>query len=361
MPSNIDAVNQYWSAFISESHRKNKRVAWWEAGPEIHNYKNRKVSGTPDVNWVQYTLSKYFNARLPLARCLSLGCGGGGLERELASYGAFQHCDAYDVSEGAIRLARERADQLGIKNITYHIADINELTLPPNSYDAVWVSQAMHHFEALEHVNQQIRRSLRPEGLFILQDYVGPNRFQFPSRQKEVVNLCLSLLPVQYRVRMKQAVDKEMQRSMKVGSKFVQRLIDKIRDGDLIGAIQRRLLMYKSQMGHQVSEKKLINFPTARDVIAADPSEAIRSNEIVEVLQQDFEIIEKKDWGGNILQFLLADIAGNFVDEKYEHAQAYLRMLINIEETFLQSGEFESDFAYIVARPLDAQQPQSLA
>lgn len=353
MPADLDAVNQYWGEFINESHRKNKRVAWWEAGPEIHKYKNRSVSGNPDTNWVQYTLRKYFNGRLPLARCLSLGCGGGGLERELASSGAFQQCDAYDVSEGAVRLARERAEQLGINNITYHIADINELTLPPCSYDAVWVSQAMHHFEALEHVNQQIRRSLRPNGLLILQDYVGPNRFQFPSRQKEVANICLSLLPIQYRMKMKQAVDREMQRSMKVNSKFLQRLIDKIRDGDLVGTIQRRLLMYKSQLGNQVSEKKLINFPTARDVRAADPSEAIRSNEIVDVLQQDFEIIEKKDWGGNILQFLLADIAGNFVAEEHEHASAYLRMLINIEETFLQSGEFASDFTYIVARPLD--------
>jgi SAM-dependent methyltransferase len=212
----------------------------------------------------------------------------------------------------------------------------------------------MHHFEALEHINQQIRRALRPEGLLILQDYVGPKRFQFPARQKEVVNLCLSLLPVEYRVRMKYAVDQEMRRSGNVGRKFFQRLIDKIKDGDLIGAIQRRLLMYRAQVGHQVSEKKLVNFPTARDVIAEDPSEAVRSDEIVEVLQQEFELIEKKDWGGNILQFLLADIAGNFVDEKNEHAQAYLRMLVNIEETFLQSGEFESDFAYIVARPLGA-------
>ncbi len=353
MPTDIEVVNQYWSAFISESHLKDRGIAWWEAGPEIRKYRNRQVSGNPDINWVQYTLGKYFNARLPLARCISLGCGAGGLERELASYGAFQHCDAYDVSEGAIRLARERADQLGITNITYHVADINELTLPPNSYDAVWVSQAMHHFEALEHIDRQIRMTLRPEGLFILHDYVGPNRFQFPSRQKEIANLCLSLLPVQYRVRLKEAVDQEIRRSRKVGHKFFQRLFDKIRDGDLIGAIQRRLLLYKSQIGHQVSDKKLINFPTARDVIALDPSEAIRSEEIVEVLRQDFEIVEKKDWGGNILQFLLADIAGNFVDEKHEHAQAYLKMLINIEETFLQSGEFASDFAYIVARPLD--------
>jgi hypothetical protein len=78
MPKDVDAVNQYWGAFFSESYRKNKRVAWWEAGPEIYNYKNRMVSGDPAVNWVQYTLSKYFNAKLPLAQCLSLGCGAGG-------------------------------------------------------------------------------------------------------------------------------------------------------------------------------------------------------------------------------------------------------------------------------------------
>jgi len=69
------------------------------------------------------------------------------------------------------------------------------------------------------------------------------------------------------------------------------------------------------------------------------------------VLQRDFEIVEEKEWGGNVLQFLLAGIAGNFSNED-PCSQALLRMLISIEETLLQCGEFESDFAYIVARPL---------
>ncbi len=353
MRVNLDTTDKYWSTFSSEFFGKSLGVNWWDAGPEIHKYRNRKVSGNPDVNWQQYTLSKYFDGKLPMPRCLSLGCGNGRLERQLASLGAFQICDAYDVANGSIQIARKRANELGLNNINYQVADINELTLSPNLYNAVWIAQAMHHFEALEHILLQVMNALKPEGLLILQDYVGPSRFQFPSRQKEVINLCLSLLPARYRIRMQYAVERETKRSMKVRSNFGRRIIDKIRDGDLIGAIQRRIQLFSQRRTHSVSEKKLVIFPSVRDVIAADPSEAIRSDEIVNVLKQYFEIIEKKDWGGTILQFLLTDIAGNFADEKDDHAQAYLRMLINIEETFLQSGDLDSDFAYIVARPLD--------
>ncbi len=87
-----------------------------------------------------------------------------------------------------------------------------------------------------------------------------------------------------------------------------------------------------------------------RDVIAADPSEAIRSEDIVHVVQEYFKIVQKRDWGGNLLQFLLKDIAGNFRAED-PHASEYLKMLTNIEDTFVKCGEFASDFTYLVATP----------
>ena len=84
--------------------------------------------------------------------------------------------------------------------------------------------------------------------------------------------------------------------------------------------------------------------------MAYDSSLAVRSGEIIKLLEQEFLIVEKKDWGGNIFQFLLADIAHNFSDDDPQ-AQAILKMLAQIEETLISTGTLRSDFAYIVASP----------
>ncbi|HOU11926.1 MAG TPA: hypothetical protein PKZ84_02335 [Anaerolineae bacterium] len=60
-----------------------------------------------------------------------------------------------------------------------------------------------------------------------------------------------------------------------------------------------------------------------------------------------FEIVEFKPLGGTILQFLLADIAGNF---RTPEGERLLEMLFAIEDALLAAEELESDFAYMVAR-----------
>ena len=352
MSSDVKTTAQYWSKHTARFSGRNSGLFWYEAGPEIQTNINRRISGSSDIDWIAYTLDKYFSGILPLTRCLSLGCGSGHLERRLAHLGTFQHCDAYDVAQGSIQEAKKLAEDEGLNNITYYVADINKIELTDSHYDSVWVHSAMHHFEALEHVCQQVSQSLKPEGLLILNEYIGPSRFQFPSRQKEVTNLCFHLLPARYRIFMQEQTTIELERTpFKQGARwFISRLIDKLRDGDLIGAIRRRLHAHRTRASGQSNEKTEVLFPSSRDVIAADTSEAIRSGEIIQVLQLYFDIVEQKDWGGNMLQFLLAGIAGNFSVED-QQSQALLKMLINVEDTLLQCGEFESDFAYIVARP----------
>ncbi len=341
---------EFWNEYFKRQSENSPGLFWWDAGPDLYEYRNIRVSGDPQVDWTRYTLKKYFDGQLPLDRCLSLGCGTGQLERHLAKLGTFRQCDAYDITTGAIEMAKDLARKNGFENITYRLADINTLTLPHNSYDAVWISMAMHHFEELEYVCRQIQKTLKPEGLLILEEYVGPNRFQFSEYQKDVANLCLSLLPARYRVRDERAADRELSLP-NYGTKWIiSRFVDKLKDGDLLGAMRRRLSTYRAQLDGQLPTKLEINFPTVSDVVAADPTEAIRSEEIVSVLQDYFEIIEKKDLGGNLLQFALADIAGSFTQGDNQ-ARDFLRMLINIEDTFLECGEFESDFAYVVARP----------
>lgn len=352
MNNEAEIVSEYWANRVKEFSGKNTGLFWWDAGPDIFAYRNQRISGDPTSDWVDYTLRKYFAGKLPLARCLSLGCGGGRLERQLAKLETFEHCDAYDVSDGAIQQAKEAAQAKGLHHISYFVTDINAISLPEGVYDAVWIAMAMHHFQDLEHVCEQIKKSLKPDGLLILEEYVGPNRFQFSARQKEVTNLCLALLPSRYRKKAIQAMQRELHAPTQKGLKwFFRRLIDKLQDGSLRRAVQRRLNAYQARRKGQTVEKHIVNFPTVRDVIAADPSESIRSEEILQVVGRYFDIIENKGWGGNILQFLLADIAGNF-SEQDPHARNFLQMLIRIEEAYLASGEFQSDFAYVVARPL---------
>jgi SAM-dependent methyltransferase len=207
----------------------------------------------------------------------------------------------------------------------------------------------MHHFEALEYICQQMQQALKPGGLIILNEYVGPNRFQFPAQQKQAINLCLSLLPQRYRITVPDFVSHETERNpfQKDISWFVTRLLDKIQDGDLLNTLKRKLSLYRSNP--EAFERTEIHFPTVRDMMAADPTEAVRSEEIIKILNNYFDLIEKKDWGGNILHYLMGGIVGNF-HENDEEAQSFLKLLIGIEDTFLETGEFQSDFAYLVAR-----------
>jgi len=357
--SKVEKISEVWSEYTQEREAgKNVGKYWWDAGPEIHYYTNRLITGDSKIYWIPYTLEKYFKGKLPLQRCLSLGCGTGPLERDLCNRGIAKTIDAYDVAEVSIQKARELAESEGYLNINYYVSDINTIILPESAYDAVWVAGSLHHFEALEHVYQQIKKCLKPGGLLIINEYVGPSRFQFPSRQKEIINMCFQLLPSEYRIPValpegfEPVPSKELPiavwRTLKW---YIRRLVEKIREGDLLPTIRRKLGIQPRKLTTLFIERNEVYFPSIDDVIKADPSEAVRSSEIVEIMKKDFEILEEKGSGGNILQFLLSGIAGHFAKED-ENARSLLRMIMNIEETLLASGELKSDFAYIVARPL---------
>ncbi|MGH9338691.1 MAG: class I SAM-dependent methyltransferase [Acidobacteriota bacterium] len=350
MPDDLELTSQHWDEFTARYSGRNAGIFWWEV-PEVMSQINRRISGDPEVDWFQYTLHKYFAGRLPIARTLSLGCGTGEGERRLAELGAFQQCDAYDLSGSAILEARKAAEAAGLDHIRYQVADVNALELPKATYDIVWAYGAMHHFANLEHVIDRARGSLKPDGLLAMNEYVGPARFQFPERQKEIANLCLKLLPERYRVVLPEAVELEAEQARAKASR--EHL-----DPQQPGLITRILKGSKDPAPEpEPPEAPVIRtevgFPSAADVVADDPSESVRSNEILKVLEKHFEIVEKIAWGGNILQFLLSGIAGNFSDDDKD-SQLLIRMLWQIEEVLLQCGELKSDFAYIVARPLHA-------
>jgi ubiquinone/menaquinone biosynthesis C-methylase UbiE len=344
--SRLEQTARHWNA---EGAWQVGRGIYWAELASVQRRLNRKVSGQPDVDWVRHTLETHFDGRLPVDRCLSLGCGRGGLERRLAALDAFAACDALDIAEQAIADARELAERAGHDHINYSVQDANRMKLGAGSYDAVWTEGALHHFEHLEHVFEQVSAALKPGGLFVVNEYVGPNRFQFPARQREIIQACHELLPDRCRLLSQEVLERRQRARSHDLRSLPRRVIAKLRDGDLLPAISRRVRRLLAAGDNSPPLKVHPGLPTARSVEAVDPSEAVRSAEIVPLLRRYFEIVDFRPLGGSILQFLLADIAGNFEDEVGDH---FLQMLFAIEDTLMLVGELDSDFAYIVATPL---------
>ena len=87
-------------------------------------------------------------------------------------------------------------------------------------------------------------------------------------------------------------------------------------------------------------------------VIALDPSEAIHSGAIVQACAARFETVERRDFGGTLLQFMLADIAANF-DPDEPRDVALLRLMSLLETELIRCGAIDSDFIYAVYRRRD--------
>ena len=71
--------------------------------------------------------------------------------------------------------------------------------LPTNAFDFIYFFQSLHHIERLEHILGECARALRPNGLLMVNEFVGPSRFQWSDRQKAMADALISLLPINLR------------------------------------------------------------------------------------------------------------------------------------------------------------------
>ena len=94
--------------------------------------------------------------------------------------------------------------------------------------------------------------------------------------------------------------------------------------------------------------KERIVRKSVSEMIVADPSEAVRSSEIVPLLEDYFSILEITGYGGAILHELLYDIAGNFCEENTGSLDR-LRKLFEVEDQLTASQTVNDDFAVIIA------------
>jgi 2-polyprenyl-3-methyl-5-hydroxy-6-metoxy-1,4-benzoquinol methylase len=293
----------HWDETVAKVEAKTLK-GWLDWAFIEEEYIRPSVSGDRHVYYLGHFLDTHVPRR-PVARALSLGCGGGNLERALLNLDAALHIDAYDASPESIRLAEQLADEAGMGDrLHYEVRDLNQIILPREKYDFVIVKMALHHFEQLEHVFAQIRLTLRPGGVLVFNDFIGPSRFQWTDLQVHLMNAMLAALP--------------------------QRNQHSAYSGDVLRRIDR---------------------PTVDGMIQMDPTEAVRSADIMGSLQEFFEVVEYKPYGGTLLHILLTHVMDSF-DLDDDDQVSLLRMMFLLERTLIEQKVLGSDFAYVVARPL---------
>lgn len=293
-------VAEHWSQMVT----KHNTPFHWTDSKLIMNYINQNISGDKNIGWLGYACQKYLiKNNVGVDKGLSIGCGTGALERQCLQLKACQKMEGFDIAPNAIEEAIKLSKQHSLDSINYEIKDIENLKLEKNSYDVVFASSSIHHIKNLEHLFEEIKNSLKKNGYFIMLEYVGPNQFQFSAKVVDMINLILSILSPEYR--------KSSQNPTKLKEKFT------------------------------VTPIKWMN--------EHDPSEAIRSSEIVPIISNYFTMIEKKDFGGSILHMLLQDIIHNFnLENSKDHT--VLSLIILIERILISEKILSSDFTFIVAR-----------
>ena len=154
----------------------------------------------------------------------------------------------------------------------------------------------MHHIENLDFCFRNIRRSLKAGGLLWLNDYVGPNRFQWSDTQMRLAHELLAMVPARWRLR------------------------DRVTQFDAEG--MRNL----------------------------DPSEAVAPQHIPAALEAHFEIVRSWPRGGTLLAPIFGSGCLDSAMAASEEGAAVLSAMFKAEHDLIEAGVLPCDTRLYVAK-----------
>lgn len=102
-------------------------------------------------------------------KILDVGCGTGSLEAKWLSQGGAGEMTAVDPSVEMIEIARQKV--VGRNSVDWQVADVHTLPFPDAMFDAVVSANSFHHYEDPRKALFEIRRVLKPQGIFWLLDW----------------------------------------------------------------------------------------------------------------------------------------------------------------------------------------------
>ena len=230
---------------------KNKNVYYqgnyWNDLPEVREYMCKNLTGDKDKWWIADIQDRFCPKPFTFENALFLCDGNGWLSREFIDKKIVKHAVAFDWSTELLLEAEEKRGQ---RDIHYFQADVNTITFPDNTFDLIVNNAALHHVQFLNRLNLILSRALKPEGFFINFDYVGPRRNQYSLSH------------------------------------------------------WKKIIAFNKKLPFEIRHEAL-HYPHLPTMLAADPTEAIHSDEIIKTMQRYFNLLEQHDTNGGLAYHLL--------------------------------------------------------
>ena len=297
VPAKLAHVSHYWE----EQFEKNRADAsLWTNNDIVTRHIYRLISGGSEDHWLSWFLNHYLRDGVVFEKSLSVCCGDGAHELGLANTGRVRFIRGFDISEGAIAQANASFEKAAISKNSYafEVADADDLQLE-DRFDLILSTGALHHVTNLEGLLSRLSSMLALNGYFVVLEYVGPNRFQWTDTQINVINGILRQLDPRY---LKENVRIDLGR------------------------------------------------PSIPDFMAIDPSEAVRSEDVLRLLPEYFTIEYLRNFNGTVMHPLYPLLDGRLTNTDAPDFDSIVRMILWIEDYLIRENVLSSDFAFAICR-----------
>jgi len=291
-----ERVGKHWD---SVAKKKPERTRWWHSDLLTSHY----VSQIHEEAGILGVFDRLARER-PIVDAISVGCGRAASEVELLRLGFVENFVLFDYSDEQLEIAKQSAKNACVLHRIKFRTDNAMMTEPTPEYDLVFWRHSLHHQLNVGRAVWWSRELLKPGGVFFMDDYVGPSRFQFSDATLNFVNRIRDMLPSCYL------------RSPYHATRVMQRCYERL---------------------------------PAAAWEALDPSEAADSANILPAVREYFPDAEIKLLGGAVYHLALEDVIANF-DEENEADAAFLKLLTIIDQFAIGRDGVENLFATAVAR-----------
>jgi SAM-dependent methyltransferase len=313
-------------------------------------------------NWAEDIFIENYLKGKKVETILSICCGFGHVERYfIQTISTVKSCLAIDLSGGAIAKAREIAAEEGVGEIlSYETADLNTYDWKATEhYDLVIANGALHHILNLERALSGIKRSLKPDGWLYAVECIGPSYRDHPPRQLEIINSFIYLLPPELRRGMSTPFRHKHRflRNAWIGLKLLRGKVNIPRVDnpswsslEKLGAKIGRYL-YSRRDASRNFDFGIVHDSQKSELPRKDPSEGVRSAEIISLMKSTFSKVHVHPIGGAFMAYALdGAFFENYDPENRFHVELFER-LCSLEEFFLNQGEVNPEYALICAQP----------